>query len=203
MVNQCSTTDCLTTSSKNVPEMWKWSAQPMKEFEDFIKEEDIQAKVKQFQAILTFLQPQTKSHSFHKNIPFLRKNKMAPKSLPTLLAAALALAPAGLAAPTTTPNPSYLSKRALRTGMGTRYCPDGNEQDCWQDGACAFVDYTLPASLDGSTCVSEEIWEGSAQCGKCISVTYQGKTLKIMVSSGNHPLSAGRGGGCLVWLIDD
>lgn len=113
---------------------------------------------------------------------------MFPHPLPKLITTLLLLAPAGLAAvlPSTTPNDAYLAKRALRTGLGTRYCPDGNEEDCWQDGACAFVDYDLPAGIDGSTCVSEEIWDSAAHCGQCISVTYKGKTLKVMVCFYHH-----------------
>ncbi|RSM04091.1 hypothetical protein CEP52_007013 [Fusarium oligoseptatum] len=71
------------------------------------------------------------------------------------------------------------------TGLGTRYgLSDGcTEEDCWQNGACSFVGYDLPSGLDGSTCVSEDIWENGANCGGCISVTYNGVTLKIMVTN--------------------
>ncbi|KAJ4169635.1 hypothetical protein NW754_005787 [Fusarium falciforme] len=71
------------------------------------------------------------------------------------------------------------------TGLGTRYgLSDGcTEEDCWQSGACSFVDYDLPSGLDGSTCVSDDIWDDGANCGGCISVTYKGVTLKIMVTN--------------------
>lgn len=70
------------------------------------------------------------------------------------------------------------------TGLGTRYGDaDGcTEENCWQNGACSFVGYDLPAGIDGSTCVSDEIWDKGANCGGCIQVTYKSKTLKIMVS---------------------
>ncbi|KAK1993139.1 barwin-like endoglucanase [Colletotrichum falcatum] len=68
-------------------------------------------------------------------------------------------------------------------GLGTRYGGSCTEEDCWQDAACSFVGYNLPAGIDGSTCVSDDIWNNGANCGGCISVTYQGKTLKIMVTN--------------------
>jgi hypothetical protein len=81
----------------------------------------------------------------------------------------------------------YLVRRALRTGLGTRYGDDCTEENCWQSGACSFTDYTLPASVDGSTCVSEEIWNNGANCGGCISVSYKGKTITVMVSRPGLP----------------
>ncbi|KAM6506940.1 hypothetical protein FALCPG4_018753 [Fusarium falciforme] len=92
-----------------------------------------------------------------------------------------------LAAPTvpsaTASENAYASE--VFTGLGTRYglSDDCTEEDCWQNGACSFVDYDLPSGLDGSTCVSEDIWENGANCGRCISVTYNGVTLKIMVTN--------------------
>ncbi|KAG6130945.1 hypothetical protein E4U12_003999 [Claviceps purpurea] len=70
-------------------------------------------------------------------------------------------------------------------GLGTRYGLDYpcTEADCWQKGSCSFTDYKLPAGIDGTTCVSEEIWDNGAHCGGCISVTYKGKTLTIMVTN--------------------
>lgn len=69
-------------------------------------------------------------------------------------------------------------------GVGTRY-GDGTctEEDCWQSGACSFVDYTIPSSIDGTTCVSDDIWNNGANCGGCISVTYKGKTITVMVTN--------------------
>lgn len=66
-------------------------------------------------------------------------------------------------------------------GLGTRYGGDCKEEDCWQKGACSFVDYDLPSAVDGSTCVSEDIWNNGANCGGCISVSYKGKTITVMV----------------------
>lgn len=68
-------------------------------------------------------------------------------------------------------------------GLGTRYGGTCTEEDCWNSGACSFVGYNLPAGIDGSTCVSEDIWNNGANCGGCISVTYKGKTITVMVSS--------------------
>ncbi|KAG6127401.1 hypothetical protein E4U38_006289 [Claviceps purpurea] len=69
-------------------------------------------------------------------------------------------------------------------GLGTRYgLHDCHEADCWQKGSCSFTDYKLPAGIDGTTCVSEAIWDNGAHCGGCISVTYKGKTLTIMVTN--------------------
>lgn len=80
-----------------------------------------------------------------------------------------------------TPNEAYLARRALNVGQGTRYGDGCTEEDCWQSGACSFTDYVLPSSIDGSTCVSEEIWNKGYNCGGCISVSYKGKKLTIMV----------------------
>lgn len=66
-------------------------------------------------------------------------------------------------------------------GMGTRYGSGCTEEDCWQNGACSFVDYTLPPGIDGSTCVSADIWENGGNCGGCISVSYKGKAIIVMV----------------------
>ncbi|KAJ5128119.1 hypothetical protein N7448_008898 [Penicillium atrosanguineum] len=81
------------------------------------------------------------------------------------------------------PSPAFVSKRSLRTGLGTRYGDGCTEEDCWKGGACSFVDYSLPSGVDGSTCVSEKIWNDGAQCGGCISVTYKGKTITVMVTN--------------------
>ncbi|UPK90334.1 hypothetical protein LCI18_001269 [Fusarium solani-melongenae] len=91
------------------------------------------------------------------------------------------------AAPTASSAPvsEEASTSEVFTGLGTRYgLSDGcTEEDCWQSGACSFVDYDLPPDLDGSTCVSDDIWDDGANCGGCISVTYKGVTLKIMVTN--------------------
>jgi hypothetical protein len=94
------------------------------------------------------------------------------------LAAALVLAPLALAAPATSPNPA-LYERSLNTGVGTWYGESCGEEACWQQGACAFVDYVLPSTIDGSTCVSETIWANGQDCGGCVSITYKGGAKKI------------------------
>jgi hypothetical protein len=66
-------------------------------------------------------------------------------------------------------------------GDGTWYGEDCGEEACWNGGACQFVNYTLPATIDGSTCVSEAIWNSSANCGGCVAITYQGKKKIAMV----------------------
>jgi hypothetical protein len=99
-------------------------------------------------------------------------------------AAALALASRSMGSviPDMTLDERFLARRALRTGQGTRYGDGCTEEDCWQGGACSFTDYTLPASVDGSTCVSEDIWNDGYNCGGCIEVSYQGKKIVVMVS---------------------
>jgi hypothetical protein len=110
-------------------------------------------------------------------------SKMFTKPATSLLLATLATSVLGSVAPAMTMDERWLARRALNVGMGTRYGADCTEEDCWQKGACAFTDYTLPASVDGSTCVSEDIWNNGYQCGGCISVSYKGKTITVMVRS--------------------
>ena len=115
--------------------------------------------------------------------PFIQSTIMRwSLSVSSVASAALFVLPA-LAAitPEMTMDERYLVRRSLNKGMGTRYGLDCTEEDCWQNGACAFTDYTLPSSVDGSTCVSEELWDSSAHCGGCISVSYKGKTITVMV----------------------
>ncbi|KAI7486530.1 carbohydrate-binding module family 63 protein [Hortaea werneckii] len=93
---------------------------------------------------------------------------------------------AGIALAAITPamhvDDTSLSRR-MTSGDGTWYGKDCGEEDCWQDGACAFTDYTLPASIAGSTCVSEQIWNSSYNCGGCVSITYQGKKKTAMITN--------------------
>lgn len=103
------------------------------------------------------------------------------RSMIPLSALALASVSSAAVLPDTTADERYLVRRALNTGMGTRYGDDCTEEDCWQGGACSFVDYTLPEGVDGSTCVSEDIWNQGANCGGCISVSYKGKKITVMV----------------------
>lgn len=104
-----------------------------------------------------------------------------------------------LAAASTAANAAATSKNPVYTGLGTRYGDsDGcTEEDCWQKGACSFVGYDLPAGIDGSTCVSEDIWKDGANCGGCIQVSYKGKSLKIMVSLSTYSVKIL---GCLTGL---
>jgi hypothetical protein len=66
-------------------------------------------------------------------------------------------------------------------GLGTWYGDTCGESGCWQNGACAFVDYVLPATIDGSTCVSEDIWNNGYHCGACVEIMYNGKKKIAMV----------------------
>ncbi|KAK6858316.1 hypothetical protein PG995_006015 [Apiospora arundinis] len=72
---------------------------------------------------------------------------------------------------------------AAQAGQGTWYGESCGEEPCWQKGPCAFVDYVLPAGIDGSTCVSETIWDNAYQCGGCVSITYQGKKKIAMITN--------------------
>ncbi|KAK8096824.1 uncharacterized protein PG998_005048 [Apiospora kogelbergensis] len=81
-------------------------------------------------------------------------------------------APAGLA-----------TSAAAQTGQGTWYGESCGEEPCWQKGPCAFVDYVLPSGIDGSTCVSETIWDNAYHCGGCVSITYQGKKKIAMITN--------------------
>lgn len=108
------------------------------------------------------------------------------------VAATLALASHSLAAivPDTTLDERFLVRRALRTGLGTKYGDDCTEEDCWQGGACSFTDYTLPASIDGSTCVSEDIWNDGYNCGGCVGshhVMWIPRTLTLSLDQSQLP----------------
>ncbi|KAG6001965.1 hypothetical protein E4U21_003616 [Claviceps maximensis] len=89
------------------------------------------------------------------------------------------------AAPAAAAPAAAAAKSEKFVGMGTEYGLDYpcTEYDCWQHGSCSFTDYTLPAGIDGTTCVSEVIWDNGAHCGGCISVSYKGKTIKVMVTN--------------------
>ena len=104
---------------------------------------------------------------------------MRPSQIPIF--STLATVVLGSAIPDVTLDERFLARRALRTGMGTRYGADCTEEDCWQSGACSFTDYELPDTIDGSTCVSEDIWNNGAHCGGCIRVEYQGRAITVMV----------------------
>jgi hypothetical protein len=70
---------------------------------------------------------------------------------------------------------------SVYSGLGTWYGENCGESACWQNGACAFVDYVLPATIDGSTCVSEDIWNNGYHCGACVEIMYKGKKKIAMV----------------------
>lgn len=70
---------------------------------------------------------------------------------------------------------------SLLGGLGTWYGETCGESGCWENGPCSFVDYVLPATIDGSTCVSEDIWNNGYQCGACVEIMYKGKKKIAMV----------------------
>lgn len=86
--------------------------------------------------------------------------------------------PTSLVIPSSTASSAYTQ---TFNGDLTWYGKDCGEESCWQGGACAFVDYVLPATIDGSTCVSEVIWNSSYHCGACVEIDYQGKKKIAMV----------------------
>jgi hypothetical protein len=109
----------------------------------------------------------------------------APDAAP---AAAASSAPVAHSAPVASSASVVSSSSADTSASGEVYKGDTTwygktcgEEECWQGGACAFVDYTLPATIDGSTCVSEVIWNSSYHCGACVEITYQGKKKIAMV----------------------
>lgn len=125
-----------------------------------------------------------------------------PSAKMTLLnGLALSLAAVVAASPLsahTSPNAALKAVKALQSGKGTWYGKSCGEEPCWQDGACAFVDYKLPASIDGSTCVSEVIWENGYHCGGCVAINYGGKKKIAMVGRewSARPSGRTRGGQC-------
>lgn len=94
---------------------------------------------------------------------------------------ALGLATMAAASPLTSPNASHKAVKALKSGKGTWYGKSCGEEPCWQNGACAFVDYKLPATVEGSTCISEVVWENGYHCGGCVAINYGGKRKIAMV----------------------
>ncbi|KAK6386773.1 hypothetical protein LTS17_000035 [Exophiala oligosperma] len=117
--------------------------------------------------------------SFSSNQPVAAVSGKPQASTTSVSATSTTVAEATSAASSSSPS----SASEVFIGLGTRYGGSCSEEDCWQNGACSFVDYTLPAGIDGSTCISEEIWNNGANCGGCISVTYKGKTITVMVTN--------------------
>lgn len=100
----------------------------------------------------------------------------------TLVASIAKTATAVSVAPTSAATGSSGLTSASVNGDGTWYGEDCGEESCWQGGACAFVDYVLPTSIAGSTCMSELIWNSSYNCGGCVEITYKGTKKIAMVS---------------------
>ncbi|CZT43679.1 uncharacterized protein RSE6_03750 [Rhynchosporium secalis] len=103
--------------------------------------------------------------------PHASKPTTAPTSVSSTAAAATPTHPATSShgAPTSPVN----------IGLGTWYGESCGEMPCWQGGACAFVDYVLPPSIMGSTCISEQIWNNGYHCGGCVEISYKGGAKKI------------------------
>ncbi|USP74912.1 carbohydrate-binding module family 63 protein [Curvularia clavata] len=98
--------------------------------------------------------------------------------------AAAILALASFASSAALPNTSSTADAGeVFNGDTTWYGKTCGEESCWQNGACAFVDYTLPATIDGSTCVSEVIWNSSYHCGACVEITYKGQKKIAMITN--------------------
>ncbi|EME47888.1 expansin-related protein [Dothistroma septosporum NZE10] len=70
---------------------------------------------------------------------------------------------------------AFASTAAALSGQATFY--GGNTQG----GACSFSTYTLPSGIYG-TALSDANWDGSEACGRCVKVTYGGKSLTAMVT---------------------
>ena len=49
-----------------------------------------------------------------------------------------------------------------------------------QGGACSFSTYTLPSNIYG-TAITDGDWATSANCGRCVDVMYNGKSITAMV----------------------
>ncbi|EOA86747.1 carbohydrate-binding module family 63 protein [Exserohilum turcica Et28A] len=97
--------------------------------------------------------------------------------------APVASSPPNASSPGTSSPPDTAANGQIFKGDTTWYGESCGEEECWQKGACAFVDYTLPATIDGSTCVSEVIWNSSYHCGACVEITYQGKKKIAMITN--------------------
>ncbi|KAK8063651.1 hypothetical protein PG996_008303 [Apiospora saccharicola] len=104
---------------------------------------------------------------------------MPSRTMHTLGALAMNL----IALSSASPAPAGLTTSAAETGQGTWYGESCGEEGCWQNGPCAFVDYVLPSGIDGSTCVSETIWDNAYHCGGCVSITYKGKKKIAMITN--------------------
>lgn len=88
---------------------------------------------------------------------------------------ALASAAFGAVTPGISLDERAIVRRSL-SGQATYY--GGNVQG----GACSFSTYTLPSGLLG-TALSSSNWDNSGNCGGCVNVNYNGKSVKAMVSS--------------------
>ncbi|KAI1323326.1 carbohydrate-binding module family 63 protein [Xylariaceae sp. FL0255] len=77
-------------------------------------------------------------------------------------------------APVATPTGTAVSSSAAITGTSTFY--GGN----LSGGTCSFSTYTLPAGIFG-TAFSGSAWDSAAECGACLEVTANGKSILVMV----------------------
>ncbi|KAL5596659.1 hypothetical protein BROUX41_006647 [Berkeleyomyces rouxiae] len=68
-------------------------------------------------------------------------------------------------------------------GIGSRLESDCKEKDCWDNGHCSFVDYDLPAGIDGTASVAGDIWNKGSNCGGCVEVKHEGQTYTLMVTN--------------------
>ena len=79
---------------------------------------------------------------------------------------------------------AFLSTRSF-SGDATYY--GGNVAG----GSCSFSTYKLPAGIFG-TALSDSNWDGSANCGACVSVTGpSGESITAMVRSSRNCMYAG------------
>ena len=86
---------------------------------------------------------------------------------------ALASAAVAVVMPEMSVDARSIARRAL-SGQATYY--GGNTHG----GTCSFSTYTLPAGLYG-TALSDSNWDTAANCGGCVAVTHNGKTINAMV----------------------
>ncbi|KAL1888560.1 hypothetical protein Cpir12675_006124 [Ceratocystis pirilliformis] len=67
-------------------------------------------------------------------------------------------------------------------GEGSRMETDCGEKDCWNGGQCSFVDYDLPAGIDGTASIAGDIWNKGSNCGGCVAVKHEGQAYTLMVA---------------------
>ncbi|KKF94050.1 IgA FC receptor [Ceratocystis platani] len=67
-------------------------------------------------------------------------------------------------------------------GEGSRTEADCQEKDCWNGGQCSFVDYDLPAGIDGTASIAGDIWNKGSNCGGCVAVKHEGQDYTLMIT---------------------